>query len=828
MARLIIIILGFIILVSTLSSQVSERQYLFQALYQQGVDSDFKPRFGVDSQHVFCAASSNLTYTTRDLRTWNCPEILPLRTALLECQWTVADTYIACTVYDKYPWEECSTFIYDKDLNLLRSSTPLSGIKNEAKQVTYNFGDTLVAVGGNGVTISIDAAKTWSNVKQARIPQVPYAILKMRSGALASVTDDSVMATSDAGRSWQRDVRFQSQTRWFHEWNDSLLISCVQSSGPQYGGLYAKRDTGLTWQRLDTIRFVNSSRVVTSGEFNGQVLWYAVRGNQLTILLDDGNVLTTTDTMRTWIDRGNVGSQIRGGRGVTITHDDCGLVATAKGLWRIPLQELRAVELFSNVMPFGDAFQLDDSTYLASSHVSLLQTTDGGKRWLTTEVATPGRIIAEAPFYMFVGQLSTVSAADNQSVTVSNARYRALYNARSGDSIWQLFNLDLLSNVPNPEYTEYVAGRSVWNTRGGMYAVTSRPLKLLRSLDNGRTLDTVAVVPGAGRHLRYVEAFDSTVFAVADSVFSWKNGTWTNVGVGLPTDSLGVQRVQSLVYTLDGDLLAGLGGTRHIDSNNVATDYAVPGSGEVLMGTEWSRVANVSEHDVHIMDLHVTQIGTILATMSIVSKEASVATRRQDDNIIVRSADNGRTWQEVYHDIYGGPALLNPLLFAENTFGTLYASRTRGGLISSNNDGETWHDVEGWVSVARINDMTVDTNGVLYVATDSALITVKPTATNITSDEVSTYLHLAAFPNPAKNRVTITVDNPSKAGEVESLVAIGTLGQASMDLTNQLQQQASAKQAKLSVDTSALPIGTYVLALRVGNQTREIVLCITR
>jgi len=311
-------------------------------------------------------------------------------------------------------------------------------------------------------------------------------------------------------------------------------------------------------------------------------------------------------------------------------------------------------------------------------------------------------------------------------------------------------------------------------------------------------------------------------------VFSWKNGTWTNVGVGLPTDSLGVQRVQSLVYTLDGDLLAGLGGTRHIDSNNVATDYGTGIWRSTNDGTEWSRVANVSEHDVHIMDLHVTQIGTILATMSIVSKEASAATRRQDDNIIVRSADNGRTWQEVYHDIYGGPALLNPLLFAENTFGTLYASRTRGGLISSNNDGETWHDVEGWVSVARINDMTVDTNGVLYVATDSALITVKPTATNITSDEVSTYLHLAAFPNPAKNRVTITVDNPSKAGEVESLVAIGTLGQASMDLTNQLQQQASAKQAKLSVDTSALPIGTYVLALRVGNQTREIVLCITR
>lgn len=576
MARLVITILCYSILTNTLSSQVSDRRYLLQAFFQEGIDPSFKPRFGADSKHLFCAASSNLIYTTRDPGPWNCASILPMRVALLEGQWTVADSYIACKVYDKYPNEECSTFIYDKDLNFLRSSTPLSGIITEKDQVTYNFGDTLVAVGAGGVTISIDAAKTWSTIKTGQFAQIPYAVLKNRSGAIASLTDDSVMVTSDAGQSWKRDVRLQKRTMWFHEWNDSLLIAGVQNSGPQYGGLYSTRDAGSTWQRLDTIRFANNGSVLTFDEFHGQVLWYAVRGNQLTILLNDGNVLTTTDTMRTWTDRGNVGSGVRGGRGVTITHDDCGLVSTSKGLWRIPLQELRPVELYSKSMPFGDALQIDDSTCLATCKTSLLKTTDGGKTWFTTEVASAGRTIAEAPFYMFVGQVSTVSASDSLNVTVSQGKNQALYNASSGDSVWQLLSLGLLSPIePSPDggYREYLPGRSVWNTSSGMYGVTGYGhLRLLRSMDNGKTLDTVADVPGSSRYLRYVEAFDSAVYAVTDSVFLRTNGTWTNVGVGLPTDSLGVQRVQSLVYTHDGSLLAGLGGTRYIDSNDVAMD----------------------------------------------------------------------------------------------------------------------------------------------------------------------------------------------------------------------------------------------------------------
>jgi len=815
------------------SAQNFEKYSVYQGSYSNSLRYDFLflPGFVKYEGGILFGANQDCAYADLVDQSWFCVPVSPPRLEMKHTQWVVTPSYLVFSFWDKYTSGDCSVYVYDKFMNYIRSAAPAFPERREYDQALYAYGDTLVAHGTNGVGISIDGAQTWKyHSTTYQSPSLPYSVLRDRNGAFSVFSLDSVFTTYDVGVTWKRDARWLPGTRWFYQFSDSTWLTSVDEKNDFVARMYYSRDAGMHWTLLDTLRCSNTGRAVVDAVRAYNVLWYNADDGRLTLLLGDGDVLTTTDSMRTWIDRGNIGTFACGGRNVTTTHDNNAMVATYKGLWRIPFKTSSPAILFASGKHFGSALQLDDSVCFATANRTFVRSSDGGRTWMSWYEPIDYCRLRKYPFGLYSAQISTVSAYDNSNVTISTQFTQTILNRDLRSGQWKLYNLDILPGFEGDDLSDqYVSGRSMWAVGKSLFAVseTNDVWHFLVSTNNGLTFDTLGVGP-SGR-IRYVNQFDSSIYVADDSLRVLRSNEWSNIGNGLPCDQLSIQRVECLTKLSNGQLLVGLSGTRLTDTNGITTDIGGGLWRRESIDTTWTKVGGISDAFTRVMALHYTSAQTVLATVSAVSVQEPFEDIRQDDIVIVRSNDNGKTWNEVFRDIYSGPSLLNPLLFAETKNGAVYASGSRGRLLRSDDDGATWRDVENWWSVANINDMSVDTNDVVYVATDSGLIVVRSTATDIVNDESSRYLHLAVSPNPSITNTTISIQNVAKTpGIIHSLSLVNTLGQRSIDLTSRLREQSNSNNIRLEIDTAQLPIGTYVAFLRVGIQTRSVVLCVVR
>ncbi|MCK9423839.1 MAG: hypothetical protein M0Q38_14710, partial [Bacteroidales bacterium] len=153
---------------------------------------------------------------------------------------------------------------------------------------------------------------------------------------------------------------------------------------------------------------------------------------------------------------------------------------------------------------------------------------------------------------------------------------------------------------------------------------------------------------------------------------------WTQLGA--PPNVV----IYSLATSADGTLFIGTS----LDSYGQGVYRLLPGSTDwVFMGLEYCRPYSMA----------VTSDGSILAGT---------------EQIIYKSSDNGNSWYPVYESYYG-----NWLTIRVFDNGLVYAGDSRGHIINSLDNGETWIFKTGSFRIEKhIKDFAIGPNNILYTA----------------------------------------------------------------------------------------------------------------
>lgn len=222
-------------------------------------------------------------------------------------------------------------------------------------------------------------------------------------------------------------------------------------------------------------------------------------------------------------------------------------------------------------------------------------------------------------------------------------------------------------------------------------------------------------------------------------------------------------------------------------------------------GSSWNKVFQSTVTNSGIAEIDISSEGIIYAS-----------------NIyegILRSTDNGLTWQVAYHDntIQGK----YPLKVNKND--EIYAANYNT-IFKSTDKGDTWKDVTDNLKYTTIENIVLDKEGIMYFATDESVwIETPDSVVNISESNTipSIYSLEQNYPNPFNPATTIKYNIPTTANV--SIKIFNSLGQEVQTLVNEIK---SAGSYEVVFNASLLTSGVYFYRIQSGSfiETRKMIL----
>jgi photosystem II stability/assembly factor-like uncharacterized protein len=226
------------------------------------------------------------------------------------------------------------------------------------------------------------------------------------------------------------------------------------------------------------------------------------------------------------------------------------------------------------------------------------------------------------------------------------------------------------------------------DAKGNVYAVFGGE-GVYRSLDKGKTWtnitaglpehETMSVVAVGPKGQLAVNAYKNGIYVSFDGGKSWKKG-----GAGLPTLSRKPLNLESLAFTPDGTLVAGLEhfGTREDVALNRSADG---GMTFTQVGQEVTRVAKSKSANAQMLSVEIESLAS--------NAQGHVFAGSEGFYGLFRSTDGGQTWKHVgpvpTHRYTGTNPVVTAIAVAPN--GHVYIATKTDGLWRSADNGETWH-----------------------------------------------------------------------------------------------------------------------------------------
>jgi hypothetical protein len=156
--------------------------------------------------------------------------------------------------------------------------------------------------------------------------------------------------------------------------------------------------------------------------------------------------------------------------------------------------------------------------------------------------------------------------------------------------------------------------------------------------------------------------------------------------------------------------------------------------------------------------------------------------------------------------------------------GELITATYTEGVYYSSNDGESWQNYTSNMKLAEVNDIIIDKEANIFLATDESVWRSNPDSIVSVAENTeipSEYNLYQNYPNPFNPTTTIKY-SVKEAGMV-TLTVYDILGKEIRTLVNETK---SPGEYTATFDASSLPSGIYIYTIRTGsfNASRKLVL----
>ena len=649
-----------------------------------------------------------------------------------------------------------------------------------------------------------------------------------------------------------------------------------------YFNIGVSTDGGDTWRLFDTIRFVNSDEIVTNTEYQKNHLQVSVmhlHGNTVTIVLADGTVFSTNDNGNTFWYRGVGEFVVKDDEGYlaypareTVRTDSEGnmyyvrqsgqLLGTGR-LFRVPADIRQPLELVTKGKNFY-WFTLGGGTMLAAGPTYLARSTDAGNTWLLTGTVTEQY---EDQDYTPVPQekmiFDRIVATDTNDIAVLSSTGNIQAQYLGGDGVYRLDGYYRLNWAYQGEVELWIGEFHSDDYVTKNYEVADFTPDSVVDLNWGviyMKADSAAPLLGDSlprayedKKPRFYQQSNSEVFCQKTVLWRTTDGgaTWQEIGKGLPADSNGRQgTIASILRLRDGRLLCGMKGytlytQREFSTENYDTSYV--GGGLWVSsdnGQSWQELPHpaVAGSNVWFLkrkgDLNEQRLATVVdgGTDTLVASVGTVETKRvldaygqtvsvttMRDARIVTSTDGGVSWKVTYNEPKSRPGFSPRREIISRRDGSLLAATVESGVLWSPN-GLVWTPLgNDTLNQTVILDIDVDTNDVVYAATDKGIFYINDRPTSVDDGKLNIpsrngrFFSMWTYPTPVRTQVQVRLNNVEALGNtIRSLKLYNIYGTEVADYSTAIPQQ-SAGRAEFTINLPAhIASGVYLLALDTG------------
>jgi hypothetical protein len=371
----------------------------------------------------------------------------------------------------------------------------------------------------------------------------------------------------------------------------------------------------------------------------------------------------------------------------------------------------------------------------------------------------------------------------------------------------------------------------------GKYAKTGTPLSELTTttvsgiqvsfiVKNSKTKRTVEQSPSSEEGPHYIKSLTSgDEYVFSDSLYIRSSDTsdWRATLAGLPATSGRMTSASCLLQTHSGDLVAGFRGYQFQDGDSMRS---IPG-GLYLSSDQdmsWRSAATDLEFDPYIWHVVETSDSILIASVSLVQSTIGNTQLYTSESAILRSLDNGATWQRMYefNDLQRVTTATGHRL-ASDTSGRIYALGDRK-VVYSVNKGRSWSTLtQDFSALCCLSDIAVDENDVIWVSSNDGLYRFEAPTTDIDDDDDRLrYTSVWAYPTPSSSYVQVRINNADLVDVNRSTLRLYDLyGREQADLTSELRSAAGSKRFEFEYTTADLGSGLYLLVLKDHNNKVE-------
>lgn len=255
---------------------------------------------------------------------------------------------------------------------------------------------------------------------------------------------------------------------------------------------------------------------------------------------------------------------------------------------------------------------------------------------------------------------------------------------------------------------------------------------LVRVVDNQKTtftsiIDDSVLVYGRNNLLMMLNGSTSTSMSITKPD-------------GVTADSMGYP--SSVVRAGDGALLMSVLGTHRLDQQSLEPrQYRWGGIlRSADAGASWTQASmpdTISTHVLQIMQLNSAELFAISMQLIEDTSNSDGGGGSSDAETpcsvgsvsIIRSRDNGITWEIVHRVIYHGPYIASTGTLVEYA-PLMYAAATIGGLHLSTDGGTTWSTSSALPALATPIHVRAESGKLIAAATDGVYVIDAPTAIN--------------------------------------------------------------------------------------------------
>jgi photosystem II stability/assembly factor-like uncharacterized protein len=698
------------------------------------------------------------------------------------------------------------------------SQTILSQVSWLQSPGPYGGGVPCVAVASNGIAYigsngagifrSVDQGINWSPINTGILNLDINAIAFNSSGHLFAAGMDnsgsSILRSTNNGTNWYLTALTNKAIR-------TLAIN--QSSGHIFAGtdtngIYRSTDNGVSFMQINnglTFRYVRSIVINSSG-----VIFAATHVGGVFRSIDNGDNWSQvnagiTNLYVNAVAINPVNGHIFAATGRELQYGAVYRTTNNGGIWTISTLTgawVTAITINSTGIVYAGTL----GTYWSYYESKIKRSTDGGGTWSES--------------YSFSGYPVTSLAYDNSDSRIYAATGNSLYKSRDETMYFDIMGIGFTGQDVNCLFKK--------SSNGFIYAGTNWG-GICRTTNNGLSW-LVKWSDYLGDQHELINAI-----AVNSFGFIFGGGTTPDLGKIYICESQDGGEIFQPVYNeqLSGTaqamainyldyIFAGTSGNgilRSIDNgsnwtqinlpnNNVHSLLSVDSTESIFAGTGGGKIFRSTNNGIGLIQVYNSPIGTnSVLTMAI--SPANVIYAGLDTGGIVISNNNGDTWTQYSFST----SLVNAIAFSAN--GHVLVGTGKNGVFESTNNGSSWIQINSGLTNTSINTLVFDNNNYLYCGTGGSSVfrSSQPIGIQYTGTEIPDVFSLFQnYPNPFNPVTKIRFGVPKK--DFVSMNIFDALGREIATLVNQNLQPGTYE---VDFDGSNFPSGVYFYRLSAGD-----------